>query len=134
MPRLSVWMLRAALLYLSAGFTFGALLLAHKGVPFAPWLWQLLPAHIDFLLVGFVIQLAAGTAFWILPRYRVEQRGNPLLAWLSFGLLNAGILAVGAQAAFGLPSAWLLAGRTAEALSALLFVAYAWRRVKPSGT
>jgi hypothetical protein len=32
MPRLSVWFIRMALLYLLAGFTLGALLLAHKGL------------------------------------------------------------------------------------------------------
>jgi hypothetical protein len=34
------------------GFSFGALLLAHKGVPYAPWLWAWRPAHIEFLLMG----------------------------------------------------------------------------------
>jgi hypothetical protein len=33
MPRLSVWFVRAALVYLALGFTCGALLLAHKACP-----------------------------------------------------------------------------------------------------
>jgi len=39
MPRLSVYLIRTALLYLAAGFTFGGLMLFNKGLPFAPALW-----------------------------------------------------------------------------------------------
>ena len=67
MPRLSVWAVRLSLLYLLFGFTLGALILANKGVPFTPWVWNFLPTHIDVLLFGFVIQLAIGMAYWILP-------------------------------------------------------------------
>ncbi|HLV45033.1 MAG TPA: hypothetical protein VKY39_08745, partial [Aggregatilineales bacterium] len=63
MPRLSVWMVRASLLYLGLGFTFGALMLANKGVPLHPRLWALLPLHAEMLLVGWAIQLAMGVAF-----------------------------------------------------------------------
>lgn len=34
MPRLTVWFLRSALIYLMLGFTFGMLILVNKGVPF----------------------------------------------------------------------------------------------------
>src|SRR3989304_5975518 len=96
MPRLSTWMIRASLLYLFTGFTFGALLLFHKGIPISARLWSLLPAHIDFLLSGWIVQLVMGMAFWILPRFsREPRRGNVRLAWLAFGLLNAGVLMVG---------------------------------------
>ena len=69
MPRLSQWIIRATFIYLLVGFTVGAFLLAHKGVPLHPALWSLLPAHIEFLLMGCVVQLTMGVAFWILPRY-----------------------------------------------------------------
>jgi hypothetical protein len=52
------------------------------------------------------------------------------LVWVSFALLNAGILLAALQ--IWLPAA-LLIGRIAEALGALLFVVGSWRRVKPSG-
>ena len=49
MPRLSRLAIRAALLYLLLGFTFGGLMLLNKGIPLAPWAWRLLPAHVEFL-------------------------------------------------------------------------------------
>ena len=60
MPRLSIWFIRSALIYLALGFTFGALLLANKGFPIIPEIWRLLPAHIELLLVGWTLQLAMG--------------------------------------------------------------------------
>lgn len=134
MPRLSVWYLRAALLYLLAGFTFGALLLANKGLPLHPSVWASLPAHIEFLLLGWMVQLAFGVAFWILPRFgRGPRRGEVRLAWAAFVLLNVGVLAV-ALAGLLPQIGWLAAaGRTAESLAVLAFALHAWPRVKAPG-
>ena len=77
MPRLSQWYVKLSFGYLLAGFTVGALLLANKGQPLHPALWSLLPAHIEWLLLGWVAQLTLGVAFWILPRFWKEpRRGN----------------------------------------------------------
>ncbi|HLB45429.1 MAG TPA: hypothetical protein VJL59_00255 [Anaerolineales bacterium] len=134
MPRLSVWLVRTALIYLASGFTFGALLLFHKGVPLSPALWQLLPMHIEFALIGWTVQLAMGVAFWILPRFAQRPiRGNETLAWLAYGLLNAGTLIVGLGQALGAPPTLLLAGRIFELLSVAAFATHAWPRVKPLG-
>ena len=69
MPRLSVWSIRTAMLYLGLGFLWGALMLFEKGAPVAPSLLRLLPMHIEFVLIGWTMQLAMGVAFWILPRF-----------------------------------------------------------------
>lgn len=45
------------------GFTLGTLVLFHKGVPLHPALWQLLPPHLEFVLLGWTLQLVMGTAF-----------------------------------------------------------------------
>lgn len=74
MPRLSQWLIRTALIYLLLGFTLGALLLTHKGIPLHPALWSWLPTHIEFLLMGWIAQLTMGVAFWILPRYWKKSR------------------------------------------------------------
>src|SRR5512133_3186666 len=122
MPRLSVWAVRLALLYLLSGFTLGALMLANKGVPFAPWVWNLLPAHIDILLFGFVIQLAIGMAYWILPRYRTgSPRGSQTVLWMTIALLNLGIWTVALVGLFTLPGQWLGLGRLFEGIAAALF-------------
>lgn len=121
MPRLSQWIIRAALIYLLAGITIGALLLAHKGIPFLPMLWAWLPAHIEFLLMGWILQLTLGVAFWILPRYWQQQRRpNERYVQIAFILLNLGIWLVVAGTTFR-AGAWVLfAGRLAE-LGAVLF-------------
>ena len=94
MPRLSAWFIRTALIYLASGFTFGMLLLFHKGVPLSPWMWRLLPLHVECMLIGWTVQLAMGVAFWILPRFGA-LRGNETPVWLAYGLINVGVLAVG---------------------------------------
>ena len=129
MPRLSVWFVRASLIYLAAGFVFGALMLAQKGIPYNAGVWRLLPIHMEFLLTGWLLQLAMGVAFWILPRFgQGAPRGRESLIWISFVLLNAGIALTVLQ--LWVP-ATLLAGRSAEALGIMIYVAGSWRRVKP---
>lgn len=133
MPRLSVTAVRLSLLHLLTGFTFGALLLAHKGVPFAPWTWRLLPGHMDLLLFGFVIQLAVGIGYWILPRYPGADapRGRAWPVWAVVALLNAGVLLALSVGWFNLPARLLAAARVMEGAAAALFAAHAWGRVRP---
>ena len=95
MPRLTVWMVRAALLHLGAGFTFGALMLLNKGAPVSGEIWRLLWPHVELVLLGWTLQLGMGVAFWIMPRFSGERRyGRVWLGWAAFGLLNAGVVTV----------------------------------------
>lgn len=134
MPPLSQWAIRAALIYFLVGLTLGMLMLINKGVPIDASLWRLLPAHIEFLLVGWVAQLALAVAHWIVPRFRGGDYGRPQLAWLSVGLLNAGVLLVGGGTALGAPSWVTLAGRLLEGGAAIAFAIYIWPRVRPLGS
>ena len=131
MPRLSVWFVRASLIYLLLGFFFGALLLAQKGIPFYTPVWYLFPLHMEFLLVGWLIQLAMGVAFWVIPRFSSGSPRGPVgLVWFSFALINFGIL-------IGILQFWfpvvVLIGRIAEVVAGILFVIGSWRRIKPHG-
>lgn len=130
MPRLSAWFTRAACIYLLLGFTVGGLLLWNKGLPIHPALWRLLPAHIEFLLLGWTVQLVMGVAYWILPRFRTKR---PLtgLVWLSFGLLNGGIWLMVGGSLMG-SAAVQLVGRLGEVAAVLSFAVHAWVRVKPT--
>lgn len=132
MPRLSCWFIRAALLYLAVGITFGGLLLFHKGIPFEPFVWRLLPVHMEFLLFGWTVQLAMGVAFWIFPRFW-QSRGDERPAWLAFGLINVGIWLAGVSPLLGVFPLIVFLGRLAEAGAAAAFALHAWSRVKPPG-
>lgn len=131
MPRPTVWFLRSALLHLALGFTFGGLLLWNKGVPLDPLLWRLLPAHIEFLLLGWTAQLAFGVAYWILPRIQLS-RGAVWPVWLTFALLNAGVWLAGIGGSLAAPDWVLLAGRLCEAGATIVFAVHAWPRVRPA--
>jgi len=133
-PRLTIWMVRTALIHLAIGFTLGALLLAQRGMALSTMIPRLRPAHVELLLLGWTVQLAMGVAFWILPRFRSgAERGDERPAWLAYGLLNAGVVSValgGAGFAWAGLQFW---GRCAEAVAAGAFAVHAWPRVKPFG-
>ena len=120
MPSLSQWYIKISFGYLLLGFTFGALLLAHKGQPIHPALWNWLPAHIEWLLIGWVAQLTLGMAFWIMPRFWKEpRRGNTTGAYVALVMLNAGIWLASLGTVYHLSPWALVAGRLLEAGAAV---------------
>ncbi len=131
MPRLSVWFVRASLMYLAVGFVLGALMLAEKGIPFYAGIWSILPVHIEFLLMGWLVQLAMGVAFWILPRFGAgPPRGDERLILAAWIFLNLGIVLSTLQL---WRPAFLAAGRMIELIGVAVYVVGVWRRVKPAG-
>ncbi len=141
MPRLSRWLIRASMLYMVIGFTLGGLILAAKGGGADPRVWVWLLPHADILVAGWLIQLAMGMAYWILPRIRNAGRGLTPLAGLAMALLNGG-LCLGAGSAllpYWFPTlTWttgvFVAGIVAQTVGLVLFVIYAWSRVLPTIT
>jgi heme/copper-type cytochrome/quinol oxidase subunit 1 len=134
-PRLSRWLVRAALVHFLAGVTVGALLLADKGLGHWPALWRAaFGMHVELVLVGWTAQLAMGVAFWMLPRFAGgASRGDERPAWLAFWLVNAGVALVALGPAAGAAAGVTLAGRAAEAAAVTAFALHAWRRVRPPG-
>jgi hypothetical protein len=133
MPKLTIWFVRASLVYMGIGFLFGATILYHKGIPIFSWTWRLLNPHIEIMIFGWTMQFVMGTAFWILPRFTGEGRwGKESLGWWSFALLNTGILltAISSWFAFDL---LVLAGRLCTLAAVVSFVLLVWPRVKPLG-
>lgn len=130
MPRLSVFILRTALLHLGVGFTFGALLLSNKGIPYAPMLWRLLFPHIELVLIGWTMQVVMGVAFWILPRHHSTQKyGKEWLVWVAYISVNTGVIvsAIGLWA--GIDGVTFI-GRILELWAAVLFGISIFPRVK----
>ena len=132
MPLLTRLLIRSALIHLALGFTFGGLMLFNKGVLIAPWLWRLLPLHVELLLFGWTVQIMMGVGFWIMPKFAGgRSRGRVWAAWAAFILLNAGVWLAGSAPLLDLPPVVALAGRLCEAGAAGLFVFHAWARIKP---
>ena len=135
MPRVTVWFVRAALGYLVLGFTLGALLLWHKGMPLGGLAWSWRPAHIEFLLIGWTAQLALGVALWIFPRRRLGSQpyGSLGFAWTGFGSLNAGVWLVALSPWCGEEIGALLevTGRLAEIGAVASCAGNLWGRVRP---
>lgn len=126
--------MRAALVFLAAGITAGALLLAGRGVGVAARLVWLLPIHVEFLLMGWTVQLVLGIAYWILPAAPTgAERGHPAITWAAFGCFNAGVLLAALAGAIGTSRFLLLTGRSLEAVAAAGFLIQAWPRIRRSG-
>jgi len=132
MPRLSQYFIRAACCYLLLGFTLGALMLVNKGVPLDTALWRLRPAHIEILLIGWVLQFGMGMAFWMLPRFwHGPPRGSETGARTAFILLNLGIWLVILGSTLAWPNGVLFMGRVLEAGAVVAFAIHIWPRVVP---
>ncbi len=146
MPRVSVFMIRAALLWWGIGFTFGGLVLANKGLPVHSSLWLLRASHIWILLIGWLVQFSAGVAAWIMPRLvhpgvvtGSGDRGDLRLLWVCCAGLNAGVVLMALHG----PLVWLGAGEApglrwmpalagaSWLIAVLAFVANIWQRVRP---
>lgn len=136
MPALTRWCVRAALVYLVAGMAMGSwmlLLEAHRGYgPGVPW--ATLHAHV--LLVGFLLLLVFGVAFWMFPKVSGQRPGREG-GWVAFGLLNTGLLLRVLAEPFAVEAdsapAWDVLLGIAAVLPALAAVAFAvaiWPRVR----
>ena len=134
MPAVSIWFIRSALLYLLAGFTLGALLLAGKGVTLPPGLWRWLPVHFELLLVGWLVQLVMGVAYWIFPRFGMtpQARGREGLAWVALALLNGGVWMTCVGVLRDWPAVAVM-GRIAEVMAAASMALNVWARTRASG-
>lgn len=134
MPRLSVWMIRSALVHLGIGIPLGALMLWNKGSLFDLRIWLLVSTHLELLIVGWLIQFALGIAFWILPRFTQEPRyGSVRRGWLGFILLNAGVLLVVMSLLLAAFVRFQPLGRLLEIAAALTLGSVLWPRVKSFG-
>ena len=93
MPTLTRWFLKTAMLYLLSGFMLGGWLLfmveqRHQGM-----VGVLQPVYWHLLLVGWLMQLIFGVAYWMFPSLSKDQpHGNVALGWLTYGTLNLGLL------------------------------------------
>ena len=138
MDKLSSWMLRLSLVWLVAGFGFGAAMLNDRVVP-GPWRVWVAPTHGHMLFVGWFLQFAIGVAYWLLPRRRAPTR--PLgyrepVATAAVAALNAGLLlriAAEPVERSGHEEVWttvaLLASALLQVAAVTVFAAQLWPRM-----
>ncbi len=138
MPAVTRFFIKTSFVYLIAALLVGAILAANV-------LWQLgdllrgvTPLYLHMFMVGWVTQLIFGVVFWMFPRHTPEEpRGSELLGWLSYGLLNVGLLlrVVGEPLTAKQPETlwgWLLVVSAVFQWGAgLCFFINTWPRVKP---
>jgi len=129
MPLVSRILIKASLIYLLVGLLIGVLMLINKAVFISPVFWFLIPAHIEIMIFGWIIQFTMGVAYWILPRYLKDKgRGSVKLANLVPILLNAGIILVVISDLMAWNGA-ALTGRVFELSAVLIFMVLHWKRV-----
>ncbi len=132
MPLLSRLLVRTALISLGAGFLLGALLLSSRPFPIHALVAPLRPLHVELLLIGWLLQLALGVAYWILPRnLDGPMRGNSTLGWWVFGLLNAGVWLTGLGPVLSPEAPLVVIGRLEETCAVVCFLVLAWPRIRP---
>ncbi len=137
MPAVTRWFVRTSLAYLVAALLVGIALTAQSALNLPGAIAALTPVYFHLFMVGWVTQLIFGVIYWMFPKYsREKPRGSEVLAWATFGLLNAGLLlrAVGEPLQALQPEAgwgWLLAlSAVGQWIAGLAFVVNTWGRVK----
>ncbi len=136
MPPLTRWFIKTSFVYLGLALIAG-LLQAVQPLWGLGSLAGIFPVYIHLLVFGWLTQLIFGVAFWMFPKFSLEEpRGSDRLGWWTYGLLNAGLVlrAIAEPINSVRPEAltgWVLVLSAAIQFSAgLTFVINTWGRVK----
>lgn len=137
MPPFTRLFIKTSFLYLAAALLVGVLLALRPIATMPAIVGGLTPVYFHLFLVGWVMQLIAGVAYWMFPKQSKQlPRGRDVLAQATYLLLNIGLLlrVVGEPAQT--VSAWpgwgwvVIAAALLQWLGGLAFVANTWPRVK----
>jgi len=131
-------MLKTSLVYLLLAFLAGLL---QAGLPFLgpnsglSFLRPSEPVRVHLLVVGWITLLIFGVVYWMFPKYSRElPRGHAWLGWVTYALLNAGLvlrLLFEGSAGSGSPLGWVIvASAVLQWLAALAFIINTWPRIK----
>lgn len=137
MPPITRLFVKTSLVYLVAALIIGLLLALRPVVALPEVVDGLAPVYFHLFMVGWVLQLIAGVAYWMFPKWsRTRPRGFDWLALATYWLLNVGLLLrVVAEPALTVSAwqgwAWLVvAAAVLQWLAGIAFVANTWPRVK----
>lgn len=139
MPPLTRWFIKTALVYFILALVAGLLLAMQNVWESLRSLGGLFPVYIHLLVEGWITMLILGVVFWMFPKFsREHPRGSEKLGWISYVLLNTGLLLrvvgepMGAITA-GAGNLWgilLAASALLQWLGGMAFVVNTWGRVK----
>lgn len=125
MPLLTRIFIKTALIYLALALALGIALAlgATNG---------LFPVYIHLLVFGWLTQLIFGVVYWMFPKYSTEKpRGHESLGWVTYALLNLGLILRAIAEPFQTsPGILLVLSAILQWLSGVAFIANTWRRVK----
>lgn len=130
MPLLTRTFIKTALVYLTLALLLGILLTLHVSNSF-------FPVYIHLLVFGWLTQLIFGVIYWMFPKYSNQfPRGHESLGWITYGLLNIGLLLraiaepLQASQPNNLFGALLVISAILQWLSGVVFIVNTWQRVK----
>ncbi len=136
MPALARWFVKTSFVCLGLALLTGVVN-ALQGLFKVGALAGIFPVYIHLLVLGWASQLIFGIAFWMFPKYSIENpRRSETMGWWTYGLLNAGLLlrAVAEPLNTTQPGAvtgWLLVLSAAlQLLAGITFVWNTWARVR----
>lgn len=89
MDKVNLSFVKASLLYMVLGATFGFTLLF---MPYISEIYFLRYAHIHLILLGGVMNLIFGIAYHILPRFIGKPLHSPLISLYQFYIFNIGVI------------------------------------------
>lgn len=137
MPKLTRWYIKSAFIYLAVALLLGIALALPQTVPLPPFVRFMNPVFFHLFLVGWVTQMIFGVIYWMFPIItRAQPRGNERIGWLSYILLNVGLLlrVVAEPLTSTRPEVWfgwlLAASALLQWLAAVVFVILTWPRIK----
>ncbi len=136
MPKLSSLFIRSSLVWLGLGFLTGALMLTNKGLSFYAPIMGYIGLHIQFVLIGWILNLVMGVAYWMFPRFTPEEtgmevRGYPWAAWTALLAVNGGLVLATIGHWVGEYTWTPMLAYGLYVLGVVFFVVNAWPRVKP---
>lgn len=93
MPTLTRVFIKTGMIYFLMAMVVGVALAAPSLFSMPSTLAALRPVYFHLFMVGWVLQLIIGIAFWMFPKLsKHEPRGSEALGWLVYICLNIGLI------------------------------------------
>lgn len=132
--------IKTALVFFVMGLTLGGWItfLQVTGKPIAH---SLISVHTHLLLVGFMIMLIMGVAYWMFPRpAKDDYRYSPDLAAINYWFLTVGVILRSVSELVASANSWrgfiiiAAAGTLFQIIGGFIFAYNIWTRIRPTGS